>query len=70
MFGVGEITVTMPLSHYEELKAKAKARDVSNFIKREYSDFQTNVYALKLDKEAIKKEFKLDIGEDICILGK
>lgn len=53
----GEITVTMPLKQYEQIKKDAKERDVGNFISRDYTNFEKNEFKLIIHQEAVNKMF-------------
>lgn len=52
------LTVTMPLSYYENMKRKAEQNDVKNFIKVKYADIVKNERELVLNREAIEKHFR------------
>lgn len=65
---MGAITVTMPLSEYEQMRKQIetlKEQNISRFIKRDYQDLKHNIYSLKLDTDGIKRQYE----KQLCLEG-
>lgn len=52
---MSEITVTLPLSKYNEMKRTIEEHHVKNFIRKEYSDYRNNEYSIVMDHDKIQQ---------------
>lgn len=65
---MNEITVTVPIKVYENMKKTIEVNHVKNFINKEYSDITKNIYTVVANQKEVKNYFGQELDGDYSTL--